>query len=199
MSGRRVPPEILRLAEAFVFASPRPVAPSALQRVLSDDFHALEVLTALREHCAGRGIVLVELGEGWTFRTAPDLASDLRQALTETRKIPRVALECLVIIAYTQPVTRSEIEDIRGVALSQGTMDVLLETGMIQPWGRRDAPGRPSLWVTTQRFLSHFGLSSIRDLPGYSSFPGPMLGSGQEGEDSGDEESGPSAENVSGG
>ena len=175
MPGIEIPLDVLRLVEAFIFASPKPVTYRALQPLLPDYLQPLNVFLALRDHCAARGVVLVEVADGWTFRTAPDLAARLRDVLTEARKLPRVAMECLVIIAYNQPTTRADIEEIRGVSLAQGTLDVLLETGMIQPWGRRDAPGRPTLWVTTPRFLSQFGLSSVRDLPGVSLFPGPML------------------------
>ena len=105
-------------------------------------------------------------GSGWFFRTAPDLAGPLREALTETRRLPRVAMETLVVIALHQPLTRTEIEQIRGVSLGQATMDVLMETGLIQPWGRKEGTGRPTLWVTTPRFLAQFGLKSLRDLPG---------------------------------
>jgi segregation and condensation protein B len=161
-----IPLEILRLAEAFVFASPEPVSWKTLRPLLPDHLDPTNVLAALRRHCAERGVILVETGGAWTFRTAPDLASKLQTALTATRRLPRVAMETLVIIALHQPITRGEIERIRGVSLSQLSMDVLLETGLIQPWGRKEVPGRPTLWVTTPRFLAQFGLRSLRDLPG---------------------------------
>jgi segregation and condensation protein B len=170
MDGPRIPLEILRLAEAFVFASPEPVTWKTLRPLLPDHLDPTDVLDALKHHCADRGVILVETGGAWTFRTAPDLAPDLQTALTETRRLPRVAMETLVIIALHQPVTRTEIEDIRGVALSQTSMDVLLETGLIQPWGRRETPGRPTLWVTTPQFLAQFGLRSLRDIPGADLF-----------------------------
>ncbi len=119
------------------------------------------------QHCADRGVILVNAGGGgWAFRTAPDLAPSLQTALTETRRLPRGAIETLVIIALHQPITRAEIEQIRGVSLSQLSMDVLLETGLIQLWRRKESQGRPTLWVTTPLFLSRFGLRSLRDLPG---------------------------------
>lgn len=161
-----VPLAVLRLAEAFIFASPEPVTYKALEPVLPRDFDPFLVIEALEKHCADRGVILVQTGAGWSFRTAPDLAPQLREALTETRRLPRVAMETLVVIALHQPVTRPDIEQIRGVSLSQATMDVLMETGLIQPWGRKDAAGRPTLWVTTPRFLTQFGLKSLRDLPG---------------------------------
>lgn len=111
-------------------------------------------------------MVLVQQADGWVFRTAPDLNTELRAALGESRKLPRVALEVLVVIAYHQPLTRPEIEAIRGVSLSQATMELLLETGLIEAHGRRQAPGSPTLWVTTTLFLAQFGLKSLRDLPG---------------------------------
>lgn len=173
MADPEIPPDVLRLAEAFVFASPKPVTWHTLRRLLPDHLDPTTVLFALREHCAARGIILVEDGGGWVFRTAPDLAEKLREALSETRRLPRVAMECLVIIAYNQPVTRAEIEDIRGVGLAQGTMDLLLETGLIRPIGRREVQGRPTIWGTTPRFLSQFGLADLRQLPG-SSAPAPF-------------------------
>ncbi len=165
-----VPIEILRLAEAFIFASPEPVTYKALEPVLPRDIDPFLVVAALRQHCADRGVVLVDTGNGWSFRTAPDLGPRLREALSETRRLPRVAMETLVVIALHQPATRADIEQIRGVSLSQATMDALLETGLIQPWGRKDTPGRPTLWVTTPRFLAQFGLKSLRELPGAERF-----------------------------
>ena len=166
MDPFEVPLEVLRLAEAFVFASPDPVTPKSLEPLLPRDLDPHTVLEALQRRCADRGIVLVHTGSGWSFRTAPDLAGPLREALTETRRLPRVAMETLVVIALHQPLTRTEIEQIRGVSLGQATMDVLMETGLIQPWGRKEGTGRPTLWVTTPRFLAQFGLKSLRDLPG---------------------------------
>lgn len=161
-----VPIELLRLAEAVVFASPEPVTWQRLAPMLPRDLDPGIVFSALKRHCAGRGVILVRAGEGWTFRTAPDLAAQVRSMMTEARRLPRAVMETLVLIALHQPVTRTEIEDIRGVALAQTTMDLLLESGLVKPWGRKEAPGRPTLWVTTPRFLSQFGLRSLRDVPG---------------------------------
>lgn len=160
-----VSPDLLRIAEAAVFASREPLTWQALAPLLPRDLDPGVVFAALEKHCAGRGMILVRAGEGWTFRTASDLGSKLRQMMAETRRLPRAVMETLVLIALHQPVTRSEIEDIRGVGLAQTTMDLLLESGLVKPWGRKDAPGRPTLWVTTPRFLSQFGLRSLRDLP----------------------------------
>ena len=182
MDGPRIPLEILRLAEAFVFASPEPVTWKTLRPLLPDHLDPTDVLDALRRRCADRGVILVEIGDAWTFRTAPDLAPKLQPALTDTRRLPRVAMETLVIIALHQPITRAEIEQIRGVSLSQLSMDVLLETGLIQPWGRKEAQGRPTLWVTTPRFLAHFGLRSLRDLPGSDLFSSRPIGSSEVGQ-----------------
>ncbi|MCF3945788.1 SMC-Scp complex subunit ScpB [Acidiphilium iwatense] len=171
MAAFEVPIEVLRLAEALVFASPEPVTPKTLEPLLPRDLDPLFVLEALQRHCADRGVILVQTGGGWSFRTAPDLAAPLREVLTETRRLPRVAMETLVVIALHQPITRANIENIRGASLGQATMDLLLETGLIQPWGRKEASGRPTLWVTTPRFLAQFGLNSLRDLPGAGRAP----------------------------
>ena len=169
MDGQGIPRNILRLAEAFIFASSEPVTWKSLRPILPDQFDPVAVLEALQGHCADRGVVLVESGGIWAFRTATDLAAPLRTGLSETRRLPRVAMETLVVIALYQPLTRTDIEDIRGVAVGQGTMDELLETALIEPWGRKETAGRPTLWVTTPRFLAQFGLASLRDLPGASS------------------------------
>jgi segregation and condensation protein B len=160
-----VPLDVLRLAEAAVFASPEPMTIQRLALLLPRDMDPSVVLSALEKHCASRGIILARAGDGWTFRTAPDLGPKLRELMAESRRLPRVAMETLVLIALHQPVTRAEVEDIRGVSLSQTTMDLLLESGLVKPWGRKEAPGRPTLWVTTPRFLTQFGLQSLRDLP----------------------------------
>ncbi len=160
-----VPEEHLRLAEALVFASAAPVTARALGQLLPDGVEAEAVLAALRERCAGRGVELAEVGGGWQFRTAPDLAAQLRRVIQLPRRLPRVAMETLAIVAYHQPVTRPEIEEIRGASLSQQTMDALLEAGLIVPHGRKEVPGRPTLWTTTPAFLAQFGLRDLRDLP----------------------------------
>jgi segregation and condensation protein B len=155
----------LRLAEALLFASAEPVSPRALGRVLPDDIDPDAVLTLLRTRYAGRGVELVDAGVGVMFRTALDLAPRLRKVIASPRRLPRVAMETLAIVAYHQPMTRPEIEHIRGTALSQQTLDSLLEANLIAPKGRRETPGRPTLWGTTQEFLAHFGLKDIRELP----------------------------------
>ncbi len=155
----------IRLAEALVFASAEPVGARALGQLLPDDADADAVLAALRERCAGRGVELVAVAGGWQFRTAPDLAAILRRVVVQPRRLPRAAMETLSIIAYHQPVTRPEIEDRRGASLSQQTMDALLESGLIAAQGRREVPGRPTLWATTPAFLAQFGLRDLRDLP----------------------------------
>ena len=157
--------EQLRLAEALVFASAEPVSARALQQLLPPEAEAEAVLAALRDRCAGRGVMLVEVAGGWQFRTAPDLAPTLRRVVAQPRRLPRAAMETLAIIAYHQPVTRPEIEEMRGTSLSQQTMDALLEAGLIAAGGRREVPGRPTLWGTTPGFLAQFGLRDLRDLP----------------------------------
>jgi segregation and condensation protein B len=153
------------LAEALVFASAEPVTPRGLARVLPDDLDADAVLAALRARYAGRGVELVDAGAGVMFRSALDLAPRLRKVIDAPRRLPRVAMETLAIVAYHQPMTRPEIEHIRGTALSQLTLDSLLELNLIAPKGRRETPGRPTLWGTTPEFLAHFGLKDIRELP----------------------------------
>jgi segregation and condensation protein B len=155
----------LRLAEAVIFASREPVSNRVLTNLLPDAADVDAVLAALVEQYRGRGVNLIAVAGGWQFRTAPDLAPVLRKVLELPRRLPRVAMETLAIVAYHQPVTRTEIEEIRGVALSQTTLDLLLETGLIVPKGRRETPGRPSLWGTTPAFLAQFGLNDLRDLP----------------------------------
>jgi segregation and condensation protein B len=155
----------LRLAEAMVFASAEPVSARSLTRLLPDDIDADAVLALLRVRYAGHGVELVEAGNGFMFRTALDLAPKLRKVIDVPRRLPRVALETLAIIAYHQPMTRPEIEHIRGTALSQQTLDALLELNLIAPKGRRETPGRPTLWGTTPEFLAHFGLKDLRELP----------------------------------
>ena len=157
--------EALRVAEALLFASAEPVGARALSQLLPDELDADVVLAALRERYAGRGVELVEAGGGMQFRTAADLAPLLRKVIHIPRRLPRVAMETLAIIAYHQPLTRPEIEDIRGTSLSQQTLDALLEADLIAPKGRRESPGRPTLWGTTPQFLAQFGLRDLRELP----------------------------------
>lgn len=157
--------DALRLAEALVFASAAPVTPRQLAQLLPEGIEAEAVFSALRARYAGRGVELAEVAGGVQFRTAPDLAARLRKVINVPRKLPRAAMEVLAIVAYHQPVTRAEIEDIRGAALAQATLDALLETGLIVPKGRKEVPGRPALWATTPAFLVQFGLRDLRELP----------------------------------
>ncbi|HJS85877.1 MAG TPA: SMC-Scp complex subunit ScpB [Acetobacteraceae bacterium] len=160
-----MPDECLRLAEALIFASAQPVSLRQLGQALPDDTVPEMVVAALRARYAGRGVELVEVAGGVMFRTAPDLAPRLRTVVEVPRRLPRAVMETLAIVAYHQPVTRPEIEAIRGASLAQATLDTLLEAGLIAPVGRREAPGRPTLWATTPTFLTRFGLASLRDLP----------------------------------
>lgn len=162
-----VSPDVLRLAEAYLFASPQPVTPAMLRPLLPNALAPDSVLAALQRHTAGRGVVLVEAGGGWAFRTAPDLAGPLAGALAPARRLPRAAMEVLAAIALHQPATRAEVEAARGAALAQPVLDALLDAGLVAPAGRKDAPGRPTLWATTPHFLEAFGLRSLRDLPGF--------------------------------
>ena len=165
-SDRRVTDEAAqRLAEALVFASVDPLTARALSLLLPDDIDAAETIAALQQRYAGRGIELVEVDGGYRFRTASDLAPMLRRVVKVPRRLPRVALETLAIVAWHQPVTRPEIEDLRGAGLSQQTLDLLLEYDLITAKGRKETPGRPTLWGTTGRFLEYFGLRDIRELP----------------------------------
>ncbi len=157
--------EWLRLAEALLFASAEPVSEKALADLLPEGVEAAAVLAALQEALAGRGVELVSVGGGWMLRTAEDLAPLLRKRFEVPRRLSRAAVETLAVIAYHQPVTRAEIEDLRGVALSQGTLETLIEAGFVEPKGKREIPGRPTTWGTTKAFLVHFGLASLKDLP----------------------------------
>jgi segregation and condensation protein B len=171
MTDEAAPPQTppdedaLRLAEALVFASAGPVGARALSQLLPETMDADAVIAALRERYAGRGVELAEVGGGVQFRTAPDLAPRLRKVIAIPRRLPRVAMETLAIIAYHQPVTRAEVEEIRGASLSQQTLDALLEASLIAPRGRKESPGRPTLWGTTAQFLAQFGLKDLRELP----------------------------------
>jgi segregation and condensation protein B len=157
--------EALRLVEAAIFASAQPVSARALAVLLPDGVDPDEVLAALAASYAPRGVNLVQAAGGWQFRTAPDVAPALRKIVEVPRRLPRVAMETLAIIAYHQPVTRAEIEEIRGAALSQNTLDLLLENALVTPKGHKETPGRPTLWGTTPSFLAQFGLNDLRDLP----------------------------------
>lgn len=155
-----------RILEALLFASPEPLSPRDLREVLPAGADLGAALHTLRQLYDGRGVHLVEVDGRFAFRTAPELSSYLERCRREERKLSRAGLETLAIIAYHQPVTRAEIENIRGVATSKGTLDVLLELGWIRPGQRRDIPGRPLTWVTSPAFLDHFGLEKLGDLPG---------------------------------
>ncbi len=160
------PDETMRAVEAVLFAAEDPLTLADLRAYVGDEADIAAALAALAEAYAGRGIELVERGERWHFQTAPDLANFLRRDREDSRKLSRAGIETLAIIAYHEPVTRAEIEAIRGVQISKGTLDVLMEAGWIRPAGRREVPGRPLMYATTPEFLSHFGLASRRDLPG---------------------------------
>jgi segregation and condensation protein B len=162
---REVPDDI-RAVEAVLFASEEPMSVSEIAGHVGEGVDVAGALAELAEHYAGRGIELVERGRSWHFQTAPDLAHFLRRERDESRKLSRAAVETLAIIAYHEPVSRAEIEAIRGVQISKGTLDVLMEAGWVRPAGRREVPGRPLIYATTASFLQHFGLQSRRDLPG---------------------------------
>lgn len=162
------PYELQRAVEATLFASEEPMTVAALAGHLGDAVagDVREALRALLTHYEGRGVQLVERGERWHFRTAPDLAHLLRREREAVRRLSRAATEVLAIVAYHEPVSRNEIEAIRGVQTSSGTLDVLMEAGWVRVAGRREVPGRPVIYATTPEFLDHFGLESRRDLPG---------------------------------
>jgi segregation and condensation protein B len=160
------PGDDVRSVEATLFAAEEPLTPEQVADYVGPDVDVAEALAILTEHYAGRGIELVERGGRWHFQTAPDLAHILRREREEPRKLSRAAVETLAIIAYHEPVSRAEIEAIRGVQISKGTLDVLMEAGWVRPAGRREVPGRPLTYATTATFLQHFGLGSRRDLPG---------------------------------
>ena len=155
----------IRLAEALIFASTEPVPARQLTALLPEDADAETVLRAVQALYAGRGVNLIETAGAWQFRTAPDLAGRLTRVIPRPRRLPRAAMETLAIIAWHQPVTRAQIEEIRGAALSQATLDALLEGALVKPAGHREVPGRPALWVTTPAFLAQFGLRDLADLP----------------------------------
>jgi segregation and condensation protein B len=165
-------PEELRLLEALLFAAGEPLDEAMLARRLPNDVNVKTALAQLRDEYATRGVNLVKVGKKWAFRTATDLSWLLTKQIVETRKLSRAATETLAIVAYHQPVTRAEIEEIRGVVTAAGTLDVLLKTGWIRPRGRRKAPGRPITYGTTEAFLSHFGLEEVGDLPGLEELKG---------------------------
>jgi segregation and condensation protein B len=155
-----------RMVEAILFAAADPVTVAELTDRMPHGCDAAEALAHLRRRYEGRGVQLVRVGDAWAFRTAPDLGFLMQKQAVETRKLSRAAIETLAIVAYHQPVTRAEIEEIRGVAVSRGTVDQLLELDWIRFGRRRMTPGRPVTFVVTEAFLDHFGLESARDLPG---------------------------------
>src|SRR5204863_7195828 len=168
-------PEELRLIEALLFAAGEPLDEKILRARLPEGVDPASAMRRLQAEYAPRGVNLVRIAGKWTFRTANDLAWLLARDSVEPKKLSRAANETLAIIAYHQPVTRAEIEDIRGVTVSKGTIDVLMETGWIRPRGRRKAPGRPLTFGTTEAFLAHFGLESVGDLPGLDELKGTGL------------------------
>ena len=156
----------MRAVEAVLFAAEAPMTSDEIAAYVGPDVDLKQSLRLLAEDYEGRGVELVERGGRWHFQTAADLAHILRREREESRKLSRAAVETLAIIAYHEPVSRAEIEAIRGVQISKGTLDVRMEAGWVRPAGRREVPGRPLTYATTQEFLSHFGLKSRRDLPG---------------------------------
>ena len=165
----------LRIIEASLFAATAPLDEATLARHLPAGTNVTALIKQLQADYAGRGVTLNRVAGKWAFRTADDLAYLLERHATEERKLSKAALETLSIIAYHQPVTRAEVEEIRGVTTSKGTLDVLLETNWIRPRGRRRAPGRPVTYGTTEAFLNHFGFDSIKDLPGLAELKGAGL------------------------
>lgn len=165
----------LRIVEAVLFASAEPVDPNYVRSFLPDGADVERLLTDLQANFANRGVHLVEVAGKWLFRTADDLGYILRREAVEQRRLSKAGMETLAIIAYHQPVTRAEIEDIRGVAISKGTLDILLEIGWVKMRGRRKTPGRPVTYGTTEAFLSHFGLNEVGDLPGLQELKGAGL------------------------
>lgn len=164
--------DAVRAAEALLFAGGEPVTAKALAEKLGPEVEVAAVLMRLKRDYEGRGVQLVEAGGGWRFQSAPDLAPLFAETRELPKRLPKAAMETLAVIAYHQPVTRAEIEDIRGVSLSRGSMELLLEIGWIRPRGRRRTPGRPLTFGTTDAFLSHFGLASLDALPGKDDLKG---------------------------
>ena len=174
-----VSPEDVRIVEALVFASAEPLEESAIAARISDGADVQAVMDELRRLYEGRGVNLVRVARRWMFRTADDLAWALARERDEKRKLSRAALETLAIVAYHQPVTRADVEEIRGVAVSKGALDVLMEAGWVRMRGRRKAPGRPITYGTTTEFLVEFGLNAIADLPGLDELKGAGLFEGK--------------------
>jgi segregation and condensation protein B len=168
-------PEELRLVEALLFASAEPLDEKVLAARLPQGVDVKTVLKQLQAEYAPRGVNLLRVAGKWAFRTANDLSWLLTKDSVVPRKLSRAAIETLAIVAYHQPVTRAEVEEIRGISAAKGTLDVLLETGWVRPRGRRKAPGRPVTYGTTEAFLSHFGLEALDDLPGLDELKGSGL------------------------
>ena len=171
--------EAARMAEALIFASAEPVSERVLADRLPDGIDIRAVLDHLQTLYSARGVNLVRAGDAWAFRTAGDLSFLMSREAVQQKKLSRAALEVLAIIAYHQPVTRAEIEEVRGVETSKGTLDTLLESGWVRMRGRRRTPGRPVTYGTTTDFLDHFGLEELRDLPGMDELKGAGLLSGR--------------------
>lgn len=159
-------PDYLRMAEAILFAATEPLREADIAARLPEDADVALLLKELVQQYEHRGVNLVKRGGAWLFQTAPDLAFLMRKEVDESKRLSRAAVETLAIVAYHQPVSRADIEDIRGVSLSKGTLDLLMEAGWVKPVGRREVPGRPVVYGTTAEFLAHFGLEAIKDLPG---------------------------------
>ena len=158
--------EIVRAVEATLFAAEAPMTIADIRLYVGEEADVRAALNSLHDHYAGRGISLVKTGDRWHFQTAHDLSHLLRRERAQLRKLSRAGMETLAIIAYHEPVSRAEIEAIRGVQVAKGTLDVLMETGWVRPAGRREVPGRPLIYATTGEFLTHFGLQSRKELPG---------------------------------
>jgi segregation and condensation protein B len=170
-----VEPDPKVMLEALLFASPEPLSTAALQAQIGGRGDAAELLAELTQDYSGRGVRLERSGDRWAFRTAAELAPYLVRVARPSRRLSRAALETLAIIGYRQPVTRAEIEAVRGVTIAKGTFDVLVEAGWVAPKGRREVPGRPVTWVTTPAFLDHFGLAALADLPRLEELEGAGL------------------------
>ena len=167
--------QMLRVVEALLFAAEKPLSADEIAEALPEGSDVASLLEETKERYADRGVNLVQVSGKWQLRTAEDLRYLLRKEVKETRKLSRATLETLAIIAYHQPVTRAEIEEIRGVSMSKGTLDILLDIGWIKLRGRKRTPGRPVTYGTTEEFLVHFGLDSVRDLPGLAELKGAGL------------------------
>ncbi len=175
MRPLNTPEQMLRIVEALLFAAENPLSEEEIAEALPEGADVAALLEQTRERYAQGGVNLVRVAGKWQLRTASDLRYLLRKDVKETKKLTRVALETLAIIAYHQPVTRAEIEDIRGVGMSKGTLDALMDIGWVKPRGRRRAPGRPVTYGVTEQFLIHFGLDSLKDLPGLAELKGAGL------------------------